>query len=1172
MGRTGGRHGAQHTEACVSPGRQLFSLARPPRIGKDQLPSQILWIDDFDFRVRKGVVMNKQPSWIALVCTFLSKNLLLLSAGLTGIFVWKMAQIPAAAEVSGLLTAESPTEFLNQVAATARPDALRGLTLDYWLIAGYFVFLTTLTYRTLLRPQRPRLVLSISPFVLFLPLAIGLVDWAENWVLTYALNQTPVTEHVATVAYSLMVTKWLLVLLLGILLVVAAIARKWFPQEEPFSTFAEILAQENAAIDRRTGRVSEKRLGLAISGGGIRSATFALGILKALAGAGLLRRFDYLSTVSGGGYIGSWLSKLAAQNGGIEAAEQRLLAEPEAPEINFLRQYSNFLTPRLGFFSADTWSTVATYLRNFGLNLVIIFAGLSALLLLPRLFAGGLRLGALAQGPTFGWFLVFNALALALVGLVAMGLNLGIERAGARLDRNEDRDLTTQSWVQRLVILPLLGAAALAGPGLNLAPENFLPIFESEILRWIVIAGGGYVFAWVLAALVTKIYQTRVGQPFDRRWWTSIVLWALLAGPISAAGVYAIYLRLNALKSQTDLWHAIVWGPPALLLVFTAVGALHIGLLGRRFGTPPREWMARAGAWLMIYSLVWAGFFAIAVFGPVIVALLDDISKQGLAAGWLGTTLGALFLGRSGGEAPEAEKPGLTSQAKGLFLKIAPYVFFAGLVAALAFGVDVLLSRMKIGGDDSSQAAVEKAWENFIAPSAAAHPVGSLVESLTVMNAGNPVVFEQKLEAQARESGLLDELREKSKSHFALLDAQANSSEPLILALFLTFVTVLFARRVDINSFSMHHYYRDRLVRCYLGASTRRRAETASSFTGFNLSDDLRFADLADRENQPIHIVNTALNLVSGEVLAWQQRKAASFVFTPFAAGSAYENGGAFRPAAEFLSPDEESFVDRLTGERRARRGVSLGTAFAISGAAASPNMGAQSSAALAMMLTIFNVRLGWWVGNPEKDAWRAPGPRFGLWNLIKELFGLTSGKDRYLYLSDGGHFENLAIYELVRRRCRVIVVSDAGCDPKFAFDDLANAIRKCRVDFGIEIDIDVSKIQAQEEPFAIGKIHYPDTTSSPLNVAQGPKAEGHLIYLKPTLTPDFLKAPDLLQYKAADGAFPHQTTADQFFNEDQFESYRSLGERVGASAVEKIAEVMESLSPVRVGSSNVVE
>src|SRR6185295_8570100 len=109
------------------------------------------------------------------------------------------------------------------------------------------------------------------------------------------------------------------------------------------------------------------------------------------------------------------------------------------------------------------------------------------------------------------------------------------------------------------------------------------------------------------------------------------------------------------------------------------------------------------------------------------------------------------------------------------------------------------------------------------------------------------------------------------------------------------------------------------------------------------------------------------------------------------------------------------------------------------SGAAASPNMGYNSSPLLTVVMTLFNARLGWWLGNPSSqgDAWKMSGPRFGIRSFFDEMLGLTDDRNTWIYLSDGGHFENLGLYELVLRRCAVIVVSDGGADAKFSYEDL---------------------------------------------------------------------------------------------------------------------------------------
>ena len=276
---------------------------------------------------------------------------------------------------------------------------------------------------------------------------------------------------------------------------------------------------------------------------------------------------------------------------------------------------------------------------------------------------------------------------------------------------------------------------------------------------------------------------------------------------------------------------------------------------------------------------------------------------------------------------------------------------------------------------------------------------------------------------------------------------------------------------------------------------------------------------------RPMHVINVALNLVSGEKLAWQERKAQSFTVSPMHSGS-FDLG--YRPSARYGGP----------------AGISLGTAVTISGAAVSPNMGYHSSPTLAFLLTLFNVRLGWWLGNPGpygQHTWLNECPTSALRPLTAELSGSTNDRLPYVYLSDGGHFENLGLYEMVLRRRRYIVVSDAGCDPTYAFEDLGNAIRKIRTDLGVPIEIHsmflYPRSKENSDPkvgryCAYGRIRYScvDPTGE----------DGELLYIKPAV---YLTEPkDVYNYAMSSLAFPHETTADQWFSESQFESYRVLG------------------------------
>lgn len=352
--------------------------------------------------------------------------------------------------------------------------------------------------------------------------------------------------------------------------------------------------------------------------------------------------------------------------------------------------------------------------------------------------------------------------------------------------------------------------------------------------------------------------------------------------------------------------------------------------------------------------------------------------------------------------------------------------------------------------------------------------------------------------------------------------------------------------RFDLNEFSMNHFYKNRLIRCFMGAGNSNGE--ANHFTGLNFNDDYRLPELLEDAGPvwrwknsyagPFPIVNTALNTAQGGDLDMQDRKAESFVFTPAYSGEAgsrlaarpgerRERLGVYRPSNQYIEPG----------------GIHYGTTVAISGAAASPNMGYHTSPGIAFLLTMFNVRLGWWVPNPREECWRIASPTSHLFYLMCELFGSAKRDDRYVYLSDGGHFENLGIYELVRRKCGIIIACDGEQDGNYTFESLAGVIRKCFIDFNIEIQLDTSAIGKRDEQgwngahYAIGKIKY------------GDRPDGALVYLKSSMTGN--EPVDLMQYKAGHPDFPHESTADQFFTEDQFESYRHLGELVSKAAFE---------------------
>jgi hypothetical protein len=396
-----------------------------------------------------------------------------------------------------------------------------------------------------------------------------------------------------------------------------------------------------------------------------------------------------------------------------------------------------------------------------------------------------------------------------------------------------------------------------------------------------------------------------------------------------------------------------------------------------------------------------------------------------------------------------------------------------------------------------------------------------------------------------------------------------SSLELLGAGIILAFASLMLSRRVDVNDFSLHHFYRNRLVRCYLGASNPNR--TPQPFTGFDPDDDLPLKDLAANYPGPYPILNAAINITSGAELGYATRRAKSFVFTPLYCGYDVifpgdgENRFKLENACELsFSKTELGRIAESLTLMSADGGIALGTAMAISGAAASPNMGYFTSPATGLFMTLFDVRLGWWMGNSRfPPQWKSAGPTSGLGYLVSELVAQSDQNKHYVYLSDGGHFENLAVYELIKRHCQVIVACDAGCDDSYAFNDLLSLIEKARTDFGARIEIDFSKIRPKdgresEYNFAVGDIFY-----DPQNLSD----RGTLLYIKASLPLRQEKSAvnknslpdDVWQYSEKHQTFPHQSTADQWFDELQYESYRALGQHIGRAASAVIGPEIEA-------------
>jgi len=364
-------------------------------------------------------------------------------------------------------------------------------------------------------------------------------------------------------------------------------------------------------------------------------------------------------------------------------------------------------------------------------------------------------------------------------------------------------------------------------------------------------------------------------------------------------------------------------------------------------------------------------------------------------------------------------------------------------------------------------------------------------------------------------------------------------------------VAALFWFLFDLNQWSLNPFYRRRL-----GGAFFVRREADGSVSQQSVHEPVKFSELATGDLFPELIVCAAAN-VSDEGVTPPGRNATSFRFSKEAIGG---------PLLSEPSPSAETYEQAA---KDAGRDASIPAAVAVSGAAVSPTMGKKTLRAFTMLLTLTNVRLGVWLPNPARLPAKAPGPtlrarllgampgdggrvrewlgarRPGPHYLFKEMFGQTRITDRYLYVTDGGHYDNLGLVELLRQGCTTVFCLDGGGDAAGTYQALGEAVALARSELGVDVQVDPLPIAAaNKKEFAptdhvLGRIRYRGTTGeAPMGSAV--EGTGTLVYCRAAVTED---APwDVRDFRSRDPRFPIHSTLDQLFNDQKFESYRALG------------------------------
>jgi hypothetical protein len=940
------------------------------------------------------------------------------------------------------------------------------------------------------------------------------------------------------------------------------------------SEWQTLCARRNETPEKDT------RVGFGLSGGGIRSATVDLGLFQGLShahleakGPSVLEKIDFVSTVSGGGYFGSFLGRLWTRSfvGGPKDVAAILLGKPKEKSegrqaneekekeerrarrnvLQYLRENGRYLSPNG---AGDLLLGGAVVLRNWIAIQVVLMVLLVTCFLAMQIVRPGLDLvvasGALGEwvscrfplaGASFWWspwflvppfFVLVGVVPLIWAYWLVEPLSDSLKRGGK--DQGD-----------RSSIPPLAGLLLVLTVALILAPRPS---------------------SWMLGTAVAVIAVLTLV------WWYAGYRAAEKEAAAAERKAREKEAREGVAKSSEE--------------DRGTEKTIHSHM-------EQRHWLSeRLTAFLVVTVVLIALALVDSLGQSLYVALLGPDRWSGWI-GSLGASLGVLagFARRIAGffsKGSKSERPSL------------PVSWIAGtaaflLVTFLLVGLNAVSHAIswKLGSPPGSIAALQRQR----ACAEAAPGAGCTIEELSRRSC-------------PPSNGSFPTGRDRCVTALALL--------------FGFVLSVLVGQTLPFVNRSSHQtLYTSRLVRAYLGASnpTRWNESVTRVIRGDNC-DLAQYWPPPENKAAPIHLINITVNeTVSGRSQVEQRdRKGNNLALGPHGFSFGVEHHaviplGKADPRGRVVDvyPNEEDrfrvfdYPKRaLSPSERVRvftgESLPLGDWVGISGAAFSTGLGARTSIGLSLLAGFGNVRLGrWWDSGIRVDQRgsqvrptfatkldRASSRLFPVQTyLLSEFLARFHGPAlRHWYLSDGGHFENLAGYELIRRRLPVIVLIDAEEDAGFRFEGLSNLVRKARIDFGAEItflgvgeyagapdslrsvvgpleelrrgewkyekvplpegtDKDTEKEKGEwkflrADPGGFSRAHAALAT---VRYADEPNRTSRLVYVKATMTGD--EPADVIEYHRSHSDFPHEPTSDQFFDEAQWESYRRLGEHI---------------------------
>lgn len=890
------------------------------------------------------------------------------------------------------------------------------------------------------------------------------------------------------------------------------------------------------------------KFGLAISGGGVRSASFALGLLQALIKHKLLERVDYISTVSGGGYIGSaltwWRTGRLSEQKTAETTSPGLLCSFMTDEdsgsdtrngfLNYLRTHSNYLLPTPAL---DTFSGAATIIRNSLVSALVYFGLMMLSITILHLVLGVIRLVFLPHYQKLILILFSHRLFIDISGYwrLIMLTVLPLMTSGIyflvrlKVPRRIERTWIGWAIVWRISFL----CALIVGCYFNwinfnvyfgFATNHVVSLTSALLLSLGVVYS---IYFWVprKCTLVCKVGASVVLVSYlfclIRLWIDSILAsraWGLLLGEATVdANAYFALIAATIFIVATGLFFAlcVVYSISTIILLQSGRRRSR-GMSDEREGADAfkdderrydirRESQAHFG-WVL-RAIV--GTF----FSGMVPAILVRVGSGGVAVATiffvLLTSLILVAIGerllRTG-----TEKSNLT-------LISGSFIFLFGFATLAFYAATTVVEPFVYAIDVSVKFRIE-----------------------------SPEFFAKELPA------LITQIPIPSPPEYPVGDMVSLGTLTVIVSVYCLVVGFF----VSVNYAGIHRIYRDRLMELFL---PNRKAVQDQRWYPATEADSVLIEQVCKQPNvRPYHLLNANVVLVDSSNEKYRERGGANFIMSPLFCGS---DATGWRRSFDYM--------------RGGDTGLRLATAMAISAAAASPHAGPRRSAGtrsrmVSLAMSILNLRLGYWAPHPKPNPKRAKKeiPNFFFPGVVPALNrGFLSEDRRFLDLTDGGHFENLGLYELVRRRLKLIVVCDCSRDPSFEYTDLATAMERIRVDFGVQIsfrddrsldgiepgDGDASRSNKgfSQRGFAVADIMYSKRDGDSAGY-------GTLVYIKPTILQGL--SPEIVSYRRRNNDFPNEGTANQFFHEAQFEAYRELGFTIGESAIEDQIGAFRSL------------